>query len=1088
MADDPRIQQLLDELFDSHATPEEVCGSCPELLPVVRDRWERLRRLGADLDALFPPPGDPPPIGDRGGGLPRIPGYEVEAVLGRGGQGVVFRARHLRLDRPVAVKMMPADAGANRYERDRFQREAEAVARLRHPNVVQVYDIGDVDGRPYFTMELIEGGSLARKLAGTPQPARQAAELAATLAGAVQAAHACGIVHRDLKPSNVLLTADGTPKVSDFGLARRLGDAAALTQTGVAVGTPSYMAPEQARGRPNTVGPAADVYALGAILYELLTGRPPFKGESAAETLHQVIFQDPVAPSLLSPKLPRDLETICLKCLQKDAPRRYVTAAAVEDDLGRYLCGEAIAARPEGRLERLARGLRRRPTLAVGLVAGLLLAVFLVGAGLWVWWEKSERERARASQAQAEEEQARAEAEQARATAEQARATAELARVDQARRDQQLAARLDAIRLNRSAVTESALDARSVKARADRDYESAFREAGFGQVQDDPDRVGARVADSNIRMTLIGALYDWAACPVDENRSRWVLAVVRRADPDASGWRGRVRDPKNWRDPAALAELAREARIADEPLVLLGWLGDMLRDSGQDATPYLRKVREAHPSDYWANVSLGVALKKTNPAESVRYFQVAEALRPGEFVPVGNLGCALLKIGQVDEAIACFQRVVDLAPGNPTARAYLGHALGRKRRLDEAVRELRRAVELDPNSAFSHTELAQSLLDLGQVEEAIAEAREAVRIDPDYAPGHYMLGMALFTQSPSKEALEHVEEAVRLDPNYAAAHSGLGTILRSAGRLDDAVKHAEQAVLLQPGVAHFRYNLANNLKAVNRRDEALAQYEFALRLDPAFGPAHHGIGTILLEDRRFDEAETRFRQAIKLDPTDPRPQAALGEVLINQGRLNEAATEIARGRELFPTGSPARAASGRHLAHCKSLITLDDRLEAVLSGDDAPADDRERLLFATLCRARKRYAAAARFAADAFARSPALADDMRLLWRYDAACSAAQAGCGLGVDAAELDDAHRSRWRKQARRWLQAELAAWTEKAAGSAADRRLVRKYLMVWRVDPGLAGLREPAAVGNLPADEREKLVAFWADVAALLARTEK
>src|SRR5262249_25955193 len=204
------------------------------------------------LDALFPiwpqgslpsttPPVEPP--------LPQIPGYEVEAVLGRGGMGVVYRARHLRLDRLVALKTAVAGSSSGPNERERFRREAEAVAALRHPNVVQVYDVGDAEGRPYFTMELMEGGSLALKLSGIPQPASQAAQLVATLAGAVQAAHQSGVVHRDLKPGNVLLTADGTPRISDFGLARRLDTDGGLSWTGTPLGTPSYMAPEQALGQ-----------------------------------------------------------------------------------------------------------------------------------------------------------------------------------------------------------------------------------------------------------------------------------------------------------------------------------------------------------------------------------------------------------------------------------------------------------------------------------------------------------------------------------------------------------------------------------------------------------------------------------------------------------------------------------------------------------------------------------------------------------------------------------------------------------------------------------------------------------------------
>src|SRR5947208_15387511 len=205
MADDPRVEQLLDELLDSHAAPEEVCGSYPELLPVVRNRWRQMRRLRADLNDLFPPSGDRTPFPSEGTDLPHIPGYEVEAVLGRGGMGAVFRARHLRLNRPVAIKTVLDGGYSGPRERERFQREAEAVAALRHPNVVQIYDVGEDGGRPYLAMELVEGGSLAQKLAGTPQPARPAAALVATLARGMQAAHDGGIMHRDLKPANVLL-------------------------------------------------------------------------------------------------------------------------------------------------------------------------------------------------------------------------------------------------------------------------------------------------------------------------------------------------------------------------------------------------------------------------------------------------------------------------------------------------------------------------------------------------------------------------------------------------------------------------------------------------------------------------------------------------------------------------------------------------------------------------------------------------------------------------------------------------------------------------------------------------------------------
>src|SRR5262245_44131903 len=292
MAVDSRVQQLLDELGHSRCTPAEVCAACPELLPEVRRRWLQMCAVKADLHDLFPTPRSDPDATDAytsvprhtGAELPQIPGYEVEALLGRGGMGLVYKARHHKLNRFVALKMLITGAYAGPHERARFQREAEAVAGLRHANIIQVHDVGDHEGWPYFTMELLGGGSLAQALLGAPQPARQAVTLVATLAEAIQVAHRGGIVHRDLKPANILLTAEGTPKIADFGLARHFDGEPALTLSGARVGTPSYMAPEQVIGKAGTIGPATDIYALGALLYEMLTGRPPFRGETTSET------------------------------------------------------------------------------------------------------------------------------------------------------------------------------------------------------------------------------------------------------------------------------------------------------------------------------------------------------------------------------------------------------------------------------------------------------------------------------------------------------------------------------------------------------------------------------------------------------------------------------------------------------------------------------------------------------------------------------------------------------------------------------------------------------------------------------------
>jgi WD40 repeat protein/predicted Ser/Thr protein kinase len=316
------------------------------------------------------------------GALPDVPGYELLEELGRGGMGVVYKARHLKLDRPVALKMLAAGRYAGPKELDRFRTEAEAVARLQHPNIVQVYEVGEADRRPYFAMEFVDGGNLDKKLAGTPLPPAEAARLAETLARAMHYAHERGIVHRDLKPANVLLAADGTPKVTDFGLAKRLDGGAGVTASGAIVGTPSYMAPEQARGKGKEVGPAADVYALGAILYELLTGRPPFKAETPLDTLTQVLAEEPVPPRRLLPKVPRDLETICLKCLAKAPAKRYASAGDLAEDLRRYQVGEAVAARAVGTWELAARWVRRHPAATALLAVSATAVAAVIGVVL----------------------------------------------------------------------------------------------------------------------------------------------------------------------------------------------------------------------------------------------------------------------------------------------------------------------------------------------------------------------------------------------------------------------------------------------------------------------------------------------------------------------------------------------------------------------------------------------------------------------------------------------------------------------------------------------------------------------------------
>jgi WD40 repeat protein len=360
-------------------------------------------------------------------GAAAVPGYEILGEIGRGGMGIVYRARQIKLNRVVALKMILAGGHSGAEVRARFETEAHAVARLQHPGIVQIYEFGEAGGLPYFSLEYVEGGSLQHRLAGKPLPAEQAAPVAEQLARAVQYAHEQGIIHRDLKPANVLLAsgvAEIVAKITDFGLAKVTGGDSHQTYSGAVLGTPCYMAPEQARGQSGQVGPWTDVYALGAILYEMLTGRSPFLGANVMETLDQVVTQEPISPRRLQPLVSRDLETICLKCLQKLPGHRYRSALELADDLARYRKGEPIVARPVGVLGRAVKWARRRP--AIASLAGLVLLVALTGLVLVLWqWRRAEGLAVAEGEAKHEALTALGEAEEARRAAETARDQAE---------------------------------------------------------------------------------------------------------------------------------------------------------------------------------------------------------------------------------------------------------------------------------------------------------------------------------------------------------------------------------------------------------------------------------------------------------------------------------------------------------------------------------------------------------------------------------------------------------------------------------------------------------------------------------------
>jgi tetratricopeptide (TPR) repeat protein len=747
-----RIRRLLEEMIHSGKSAEEVCGDHPDVLTDVKRMSEDIRAVEAEIELLFPvaAPADRMAARHSEVPLPKIPGYHIERELGRGGMGVVYEARHVSLNRKVAIKVPLAGAFAATAERVRNQREAQAIASLEHPNIIKVYDVGEFEGRPYFTMELIDGIDLGKRLANTPQPSADAAALVATLAEAVHYAHQSGIIHRDLKPANVLITADGAPKITDFGLSRHSGSDATLAVGSIQFGTPSYMAPEQVRGSPGLNGPSVDIYSLGSILYELLTGRPPFRGETAVETVRQVLEDEPTPPSRLNSRTPRDLETICLKCLRKDPRDRYPSAAAFALDVRRFLGGEPIEARPVGSPERLYRWTRRHPARAALVLTGVCVVAAGVGVGFWMqhlWNQRASESASREGRARQAIEsavllanelrekerwtEARHVLDDARAYGPEAGSAELLIALDDADRHLSTAWELDEIRRRYPESSDTGFDYSPAAAA----YRRVFARLGFGE--DVPVDAAARIVDgSPIREQLLTALDNAAfvARVIDPKKGlERPLAIARTADPDP--WRDRFRHPASWFDRDALLALRDTAAVgSDMPPahqivivgVLLGGLG-----AHDEAIQLLRDVHRVTPTDFWVNLELGNALVRVNRTkDAAHYFRAAATIQPQNPGPWVTLGSLLNHSGSLEEAIVAVRHATELNPRSlPAWRNYVTY-LGNAGRIEDARDAILRASEQNPDHSGSFDDMRIGL----RVESA---RRHAARGDWSAALGAY---------------------------------------------------------------------------------------------------------------------------------------------------------------------------------------------------------------------------------------------------------------------------------------------------------------------------------------------------------------
>jgi tetratricopeptide (TPR) repeat protein len=906
-----------------------------DALDSVREDLERIAdpelRAGLSRVSTAPPEGEPrstmlPETVDVEGRAPApsaaaadgppVADYELLDELGRGGMGVVYRAWQRSLSRPVALKVIRAGAHASPEMLARFRIEAEAVARLQNPNIVQVFDIGEVNGAPFVALELLQGGDLASRLAGTPQPGPQAAELIRTLATAMHAAHQAGIVHRDLKPANILFTRDGVPKIADFGLAKRLEVEEGQTDTGQVVGTPSYMAPEQARGQTRGIGPAVDVYALGTILYEMLTGRPPFKGTTAVETVRQVIEEEVVPPSRLQQKVSRDVETICLKCLSKEPARRYASAAALADDLGRYLAGEPVLARRTGGLERGAkwvrRWARRRPIAAASAALAAITAAAALGVGLWYDAEARERRRV---------ENRRVEGQRRYADDALFRGQGALARQDWKAGKEILSGLRDSIK-GEARLSDLLARAEGLLQQAERAIAAEAARAADRDRYDQFCRYRDEAFFHDTQFTGLDLPGNQAAA---RRAARSALAVFATADGDNPGTLGPRPAALSAREREAVVEgcyelllieaeaaggaeealrvLDRAARVLPRPtrafhLRRAAWLeragdrkgADRERAEAERLVPVTAFDHFLTGHERYKRLTGPDRYKRHEWREAARDFAAALRLQHDHFWAQCLSALCYLQMGRPVEArpalSACLQgkaefawlyvlrgfasgQVAALARGGARGSAIADELLAEAEdQFEAAESDYRKALELldgrsDPDLRYVLL-VNRGLMryQRGRLDDAAADLKEAIRINGRHFQAFTALAGVYQSQGNPDEAAAQFDRAIRLQPDLAALYRGradiaMGDPNATPARRASALADLDRAVRLEtPGNPVLADDFTNRAWLLHRdgsEEEALAACDAALKVVPEFVRAHRLRAAVLLALKRFDD-------------------------------------------------------------------------------------------------------------------------------------------------------------------------------------------------------------------------------------------
>jgi serine/threonine protein kinase/tetratricopeptide (TPR) repeat protein len=915
----------------------------------------------------------------------RVAGYEIVEVLGRGGMGVVYKARQTSLNRLVALKMLVAGSHAGPDLLARFHAEAEAVAHLEHPNIVHIYDVGQTEGLPYLALEFVAGSTLARKLEGKPQPADEAARMVLTLARAMHFAHQRGILHRDLKPANILLRrkseisnpksetgqvkvsdfgfriSDFEPMITDFGLAKQLGAGERLTRTGEVMGTPSYMAPEQGAGTTREIGPAVDVYALGAILYEMLTGRPPFLAESPVETVMQVLGQEPVPPRRLREKVPADLETICLKCLEKKPGKRYGSAGELAADLDRYLHGQPIMARPTPRWERVVKWAKRRPAMAA-LISVSVVAIVSLLVGFAVYSARLD-----AYNTRLDAEKQTAEKQRERADKRLVKAMAALDRLTQVSEGEEELANEPHMEALRRKLLEDALKfyeelLREEEADPELRYETGrayFRAGGIRLAQGKQEEAKAAFDQAIVLFQTLAEQHPEKPVYRKDlaNSCQRLGDTLRDLDrlTDADKAYHQALDLQN----ELVQEFPDERDYRHDYAMSFNELGNLLYDAlrrsdeGKKAHQEALALREKLAADFpevpeyqkdlsqsYHNVAWGLhdagkygeAEKIYNKAVAIRQKLADEFPKKAVYRQflgrtLNNLGGCLRGAGQFDRAEEVLGKVVALREKLTTEfprvtryweelgdiHNHLGLFYEQKKEFSKSLQAHQEALKIreklaqeNPSVPLFARTVVDSYSNVGLINlrqqsyaAAIAACNQALRLNPKHKWAYNNRGLAYYRSKEYAKAIEDFDAAIQLDSSYDLPYWNRGLAYRELKDYARSIEDLSKAIELKPKAILYKER-AGTFHLMEEYAKVVEDLTKALGLDRSDAATWLDRAIAYYHLGENDKAATDCNVALLLDPKNARALAARGYLHMKKGVFDKAVKDMDEAVRLDP--------------------------------------------------------------------------------------------------------------------------------------------------------------------------------------------